>query len=411
MTVRVTRTYTDVAGTVPAPTNRVIRFGAQVLTLPEPSIERTVEQTAIFSGQTSYSPVERTISQTVVFTGTATIGFTKPVSQTAVFSQSVDVIATGLEVTNDLVMSQTVNDPPTEEDIVQTAVFSQSSINSIKSIGISQTILFWDLVVRTEWNRSVSQTVVLSGTADKVLILVGAIPRTTSQTFEIRQNAVWIFIERTVYHDLILSQSVSIDYIWQTEQEIIFTDAVVDNKVLPIPVTSNIIFNHAFLADRQASECVYDPIFGGGEGGTTMPAGIPNRLVRQSNVKLVYPAVLTPSSWTYTATLRNPEIGDRTKLQMDRIFRESRGGTLQTYRKDTWPTNESVSVAIRLTQDQAVNDFMDFIDNTLGAEIGFLDWEGNAWKGVMQGTADPIVRTHNNLIDITFELVIIGALE
>lgn len=394
-------------------TIRNFRFAVHLLTTPGDYIERSVTQTVNF-GQSVHSSISyETVAQTVVLTGPVSeehIKIQPAVTQTLVMSQSVVHQTSGPTIEQTIEFSQEVNDPPKELAEAQTVIFAQIAANSIQSLTVPQTVTLWDRASLTEWLQTVSQTVVLTGVSLKQLVRADAIALAGQNSFRLSQSVAFSEILKDAYNDVVFSQAVAYEYVWQLEQEVIFSQSVIDNKVLPLAVASTIFLKHAFLTTRQASECYYDPIFGGGEGGTTMPHGAPSRLVRQSNVKLVYPATADPQSWTNTVTLRNPEIGDRTKLQMDRIYRESRGGTLQTYRDDTWPTQETVGVAIRLCKDETAEEFSDFIDATLGAEIGFLDWEGNAWKGIMLATADPIVRTRNDIIDITFELVIIGSL-
>jgi hypothetical protein len=105
--------------------------------------------------------------------------------------------------------------------------------------------------------------------------------------------------------------------------------------------------------------------------------------------KLVYPAI---GPFTDTLVLRAPNFGNRDKLQMNRISRETRGGTLVVYADPIWPKIQTLAVAVSgLTWTQA-SGLHTFIDNYLGLEIGMLDWEHRFWKGIVTKFDDPIVQ-------------------
>lgn len=105
--------------------------------------------------------------------------------------------------------------------------------------------------------------------------------------------------------------------------------------------------------------------------------------------KLVYPAV---GPFTDSLVLRAPNFGNRDKLQMNRISRETRGGTLVVYADPMWPKIQTLAVAVSgLTWIQA-SGLHTFIDNHLGLEIGMLDWEHRFWKGIVTKFDDPIVQ-------------------
>jgi hypothetical protein len=393
-------------------TIRNFRFAVHVLTGPADYISESVSQGVTFGQSIDSSISYQTVAQTVVLTGTPTDEIDKiepSVEQDLVLGQEIAVQTDGPGAEHTVVLGQTVNNPPIEKEEEHSIIFSHLGSSSTQQLNVASSVRFWDRASITEWLSSASNTVVLSGSATKIFISVDAIPESGEHNIRFGQHTAWSEILRSAQNGATFSDSVGWEYIWQQEQDFVLSDSGLMNRALPLSVASSLILSHAFLASLPSSECWYDPSIGGGSG-TTMPSGIPRKLVRQSSMKLVFPAVADSESWTHMASLRNPEIGDRTKLQMDRIFRESRGGTLQTYRDDDWPTQETVGVAIRLLTDDDVSDFMDFVDATLGAEIGFLDWEGNAYRGIMLTTADPIVRTRDNIIDVTFELIVLGSL-
>jgi hypothetical protein len=393
-------------------TIRNYRFAVHLLTGPSDAINESVSQSVLFGQSNHSSQSDYTEAQSVVLGQVVSDDLEKiepSVTQSVLFGQTVAQQSTSPGGEHTLVLSQSVNDPPSELEEAHSVVLSHSFSSSTQNFSVASTVSFGSKVHITEWLATASNTAVFSDAGTNVHVRADAVDLSGEHNIRFSQNSAWVEILKSGLNGVEFSQAVDYAYIWQLEHEFVISQTEVLNQELPLAVASTLVLSHAFLADLPASTCFYNPILGGG-AGSTMPAGIPNRLVRQSSVKLVYPAVSDPESWTNTATLRNPEIGDRTKLQMDRIFRESRGGTLQTYRDDDWPTQETISVSIRLVNTDNVDDFSDFIDNTLGKEIGYLDHEGNAWRGVMLTTADPLVRTRNDIIDISFELIVLGNL-
>jgi len=105
--------------------------------------------------------------------------------------------------------------------------------------------------------------------------------------------------------------------------------------------------------------------------------------------KLVYPVV---GPFTDTLVLRSPNLGNRDRLQMNRVSRETRGGTLVVYADPIWPKIQTLALIFSgLTWTQA-NGLHTFINNHLGLEIGMLDHEHRFWKGIVTKFDDPIVQ-------------------
>jgi hypothetical protein len=105
--------------------------------------------------------------------------------------------------------------------------------------------------------------------------------------------------------------------------------------------------------------------------------------------KLVYPTI---GPFTDTLVLRAPNFGNRDRLQMNRISRETRGGTLVVYADPIWPKIQTLVMSFSgLTWAQA-NGLHTFIDNHLGLEVGMLDYEHRFWRGIVTKFDDPIVQ-------------------
>jgi hypothetical protein len=105
--------------------------------------------------------------------------------------------------------------------------------------------------------------------------------------------------------------------------------------------------------------------------------------------KLVY-----PTTWPFSDTLilRAPNLGNRDRLQMNRISRETRGGTLVVFADPIWPKIQTLVLDFSgLTWTEA-SGLYTFMDAHLGLEIGVLDWEHRFWRGVITKLDDPIVQ-------------------
>lgn len=152
-------------------------------------------------------------------------------------------------------------------------------------------------------------------------------------------------------------------------------------------------------------EHIYHPFVGGGSGRTTPPPGelagvnlpVPGITDR---FKLVYPPV---GPFTDTLVLRAPMFGNRDRLQMNRISRETRGGTLIVFADPIWPKIQSLSVQFEGLCWEEASGLLDFMEAHLGQEIGLLDWEHRYWRGVIVNTTDPVVHDGKRGYTASFE--------
>lgn len=113
---------------------------------------------------------------------------------------------------------------------------------------------------------------------------------------------------------------------------------------------------------------------------TTPPVLVHNTLT------LTFP-VISPTS---TLVLKNPEFGNTDSLVFQVINRQSRGGDQIVFSDPTWPHDEILEFTITNLCD--VDPLIAFMNETLGQEIGMLDWEGQTWKGVLTAPDTKIVK-------------------
>ena len=105
-------------------------------------------------------------------------------------------------------------------------------------------------------------------------------------------------------------------------------------------------------------------------------------------------------------TLPTPIFNDTHSLHLTRVQRESRGGTQIVFSDPIWPKVETFDWNFEgLTKAQRDN-FLDFLNNTLGLEITITDWEERTWTGIFIKTQDEtseVLRECGYTINITFE--------
>jgi hypothetical protein len=145
----------------------------------------------------------------------------------------------------------------------------------------------------------------------------------------------------------------------------------------------------AFIVVHPDTRFLYTPFVGAGAAGSPTPPGpLVGPTTGLSRCQFVYPVV----SPTVFVSLRNPEFGNKDRLQFNRISRETRGGTLVVLADPMWPKVETqVLTFTGLAQTQA-QSLLSFLQSYLGQEVGFMDWEGRYWKGIVTNTTDPVVQ-------------------
>jgi hypothetical protein len=101
------------------------------------------------------------------------------------------------------------------------------------------------------------------------------------------------------------------------------------------------------------------------------------------------PPVLTPVDYitlvcgAESIEFRNPEFGNNLDQHITRIFRESRGGKQIVYSDANWPKWESFTYNIRCLIESKRDEFLAFVDATLGKEITLTNYESIEWVGFL----------------------------
>ena len=105
--------------------------------------------------------------------------------------------------------------------------------------------------------------------------------------------------------------------------------------------------------------------------------------------QLFYPA---DGAVTDSVMLRAPNLGNKDRLSFNRILRETRGGTLIVFADPIWPKIQTLVLTFSGLRSVQAQQLLAFLDRHLGEEVGLLDWEGRAWKGVVTTPTDPVVQ-------------------
>lgn len=112
---------------------------------------------------------------------------------------------------------------------------------------------------------------------------------------------------------------------------------------------------------------------------TPSPPFTPPTLIPQNYIRLTWPY----SGPTLTVDMRNPLFNNVEQLEFRRINRRVRGGTLQIYRDDIWPEAERLIYKFNYLTEAKIDEYMHFLDQSLGQEVGLLDFEGRQWRGII----------------------------
>jgi hypothetical protein len=146
----------------------------------------------------------------------------------------------------------------------------------------------------------------------------------------------------------------------------------------------------SFKIEGGCAEKEYSPFVGSSEddGYEEIELDAPE-LIEAGKIVFTYPA----TSPTITLELKSPAFGNTDAIQFSLIDRTTRGGDRILFSDPDWPTAEILDFTIENAKRQQMLDFVDFVNASLGKEIGLLDWEGRSWRGVIIAPQSPITET------------------
>ncbi len=160
-----------------------------------------------------------------------------------------------------------------------------------------------------------------------------------------------------------------------------------------------------YTKDEIGIQCNYHPFVGSSDApGPLPPSDALPPMPGAAGVQFFWPYGGTPTAtWS---TTRKPEFGNKDQLMFQRINRETRGGRKIIFADAMWPKDSKMVmtfVALTETESQA---YLAFVQSTLGLEIGFVDWLGRIFRGIITNIQDPMVRNGkaDNSVTIEFEI-------
>lgn len=160
-----------------------------------------------------------------------------------------------------------------------------------------------------------------------------------------------------------------------------FTDAITTENEFSRSLTTTMALTHAaaYLVVNNCLELNYSPFVGTSTDASYTPPTTTAPTLSTGTLTLTYPYV----SPTSTIVLRNPRFGNRDRLTFNRINRETRGGTLIVFADPAWPKIQALSLQLSSLKQSQITDLNQFLADSLGKEIGLLDWENRQWRGVI----------------------------
>lgn len=84
-----------------------------------------------------------------------------------------------------------------------------------------------------------------------------------------------------------------------------------------------------------------------------------------------------------TLDMRNPRFGNSQIIATQTVIRRTRGGTLRVIRGSAWTTIRTFRMSFEGLSVYKRNEFLDFITQSAGYEIGLTDQDNREWAGVM----------------------------
>lgn len=319
-------------------------------------------------------------------------------------------------VSDTLSLSQTATgQKQVHESVSQTLSLVQSVTNNIKEVSVSQTLALVQTVAKLgPVYVTVNQTLPLIQGPESG----GSLSAAASSTLHLSDR-----INRTV--DVTVSQALSLVSNGETNPGYVkdvlnliqsvtagkghtpISDVLKLVQIAKAAVVGNYSVADALNLHQAASgyalrsnyRCQYNPFVGVTTDTTYTQPSPTAPTLGSATLTLTYPFV----SPTTTLVLRNPDWGNRNRLNFSRIYRETRGGTLIVFGDPTWPKQQTLEVQVEaLTATQFAN-LKTFLSASLGQLIGLLDWENRQWKGIILNPDTALIQNGRQNRSVSFQ--------
>ena len=103
--------------------------------------------------------------------------------------------------------------------------------------------------------------------------------------------------------------------------------------------------------------------------------------------------------------IRAPNFGNIGRTKHSRVNRETRGGKIIVYNDPVWPSVKSINVTMQGLLKEDVDALYTLVYNHIGQLLGFTDWEGYEWEGILTNPDDPYTNDGKDMwtVTLTFE--------
>ncbi len=350
-----------------------------------------------------FVPIKLTASNSLTFTQTAAPGLlTRTASNTLALSQSVVATIPGpidLTASNSLTFAQTAAPSLLTRTASNTMLLTQTNNRAlIKVGGITVTA---------------SSAITFSQSNNRQRVKASGISLTASHTLTFTQRAIFPIV-LTAGNSITFTHSNDSNVGKSGQNTITFTQAVSMNMVRGLTASNTLSLVHSFtflhirsgvpISPNLGDDCDitqhYAPLSG---GGSSLVRSVPPPLSKHNDVFFYFPSTAKCDP-TESLTLRTPNFGDRDRNQSNRINRESRGGALTVFRDPKWPSQRTLVMDFSVIKDSEVDALLAFLENTLGQVVGFRDWQGRQWTGIIVTPDAAVTRTGPDRNDIALEL-------
>jgi len=224
-------------------------------------------------------------------------------------------------------------------------------------------------------------------------IRVDAIPATASDSFSLSDEA-HVAYDGVADDTCTLTDTAEAILSKLSDDELDLSDGAQHNVIRNLTVSDTLELSESVLWYNRLENYlyVYHPFTGTGPPSAPEPppseleGPIPGITVP---FQLVYPVT---GPFSDTLSLRAPNLGNRDRLQMNRVSRETRGGTLIVYADPMWPKIQTLVIDFSGLTKAEASGLHTFMDDHLGLEIGMLDWEHRFWSGIIADLTSPVVQ-------------------
>lgn len=401
-TLRVSSTHVSVLG---ADTGKM-RVSATWVSVLVPALDFVIEDALSFTEEAHSSLITPVVADAMTLTDTGRSNI-----QSFSLASDMDIVddvhvnMASLSVTHELPLAHSL-------DYTFTALTVAHDVNlidvasldhSIRNLSLSSDLALTDSVFEHYGVANISIVDTLVGDGEETALLADAVNLVFDiEIIDTLSLTEFLFRIQTVTDTLTLTDTVEFSFGILVEDTLELEETVLVNGEYNQLVSTDLgledIITYVVLQTNDA--CTYGLFVGEDDDPEYEPPSATPPTLGEATLTLTWPYVMP----TTTLVLRNPEWDNREMLGFTRIVRETRGGTLEVYGDPDWPQTTTLSLTIEgLTTAQA-EGFIDFLRDSLGQEIGLLDWENRQWRGIIT-TPDAEVTDHGKSCRraITFE--------